>query len=110
MSYTKIGYKQKQIVEDYSQLFETLSLTGIVIDVSDMEGSGGGYYPSFKVENGRLVKVISPDVGSFAYTLLEMAQDDSNSIFLKSLNIWFVFFGEDGPTLQQAGSYDFYTA
>jgi hypothetical protein len=43
---------------------------GLIFDVSEMEGTGGGSYPVF-YSTGAMLSQISPNAGDFAYDLLE---------------------------------------
>jgi len=60
--------------------------SGYIIDLSSMEGSGGGFYPGYVVEGG-LARLDKEDVGRLAEYLVELNPPGGNigeTIFLHS--------------------------
>ena len=58
--------------------------TGYIIDVSDMEGSGGGFYPGYIVDGG-MARLDKEDVGTLAELLVSLSPPGGNigeTIFL----------------------------
>jgi len=43
---------------------------GYIVDVTQMEGSGGGYYPGYKVKNG-MATLDTDNVGDLVYMLMD---------------------------------------
>ena len=85
------------------QMVNLTSITGLVIDVSQMEGSGGGQYPAVIFSNGKYVVTLTQDIGEAAYEINEMCFTNVPSYFPENI---FVFFmsDEQGPSLHHLRS------
>jgi len=83
--------------KDLINLVETHSLTGTIIDVSAMEASGGGLYPSYQAVKGHINKVLSEDIGEEAYDLTDLSLENPSQV---PPNTWAFYFGDEGPTLR----------
>ena len=83
--------------KDLIRLVQRHTLTGTVIDVSAMEGSGGGCYPSFRAVKGYINKVLSEDIGAEAYDLTNLSVDDPSQV---PDNTYAFYYGDEGPALR----------
>ena len=83
--------------KDLIRLVQRHTLTGTVIDVSAMEGSGGGCYPSFRAVKGYINKVLSEDIGTEAYDLTNLSVDDPSQV---PDNTYAFYYGDEGPALR----------
>ena len=54
-----------------SQLIKEQNITGVVVDITQMEGTGGGFYPSYLCRDGVYTQ-LSDDIGEAAYILLSI--------------------------------------
>lgn len=82
--------------KDLIKLVQKHSLTGTIVDMSEMEGSGGGCYPSFSASKGYINKVLSEDIGEEAYRLTELSADDPSQVPDET---YAFYFSDEGPTL-----------
>ena len=89
--------------KDLIRLVQRHALTGTIIDVSAMEGSGGGCYPSFRAVKGYINKVLSEDIGEEAYTLTDLSLENPSKV---PDNTWAFYFGDEGPTLRSLNNGD----
>ena len=62
--------------------------SGFIIDVNDMEGSGGGYYPLYRVVGGSATLDVK-HIGDLAYAVTEESKD-RNPIMLGgvAIHVW----------------------
>lgn len=72
------------------QLIHDSNITGVLIDLTAMEAAGGGYFPSYLIENGHVIRMLCPDIGNDAYSLLEVPKDQIHD------NTWSFYMGDQG--------------
>ena len=77
--------------EDVAQSIEEKAMQigrGFILDVNDMEASGGGFYPLYSVAGGKATVVVK-HIGDLAYAFNE-ASEDSNPIMLggEAIHVW----------------------
>ena len=71
------GYNPRENLKDFAAAIES----GYIIDLSAMEGSGGGYYPLYEVSNGRL-RMINEHIGAdLAHEIVDAEGDYKGYIF-----------------------------
>lgn len=87
----------------FQHMIEHYNLSGIFIDCSAMEASGGGFYPSFLAIKGKVVGKISSDIGQTAYDLINQHVEGKDMDSLAEQNI-FCFGYVDGPQIDQLGT------
>ena len=79
--------------QDILSLIKYSNISGVLINMTDLESSGGGYYPSFLIENGEMVRMLCPDIGDNVYKLLDTPPEQLYD------NTWSLFMGDDGWTI-----------
>ena len=84
-------------------LVKVHSVSGTVIDVSAMEGSGGGLYPSYQADMGTISQILSDDIGEEAYDLTDLSLEDPSQV---PPNTWAFYFSDEGPTLRNLNTGD----
>ena len=86
--------ERKQVPAGYEDVAQSIQEksqqigSGFIIDVNDMEGSGGGYYPLYRVDGGKATLDVK-HIGNLAYALSEAAKD-RNPIMLggTAIHVW----------------------
>jgi len=92
--------------KDLIRLVQRHALTGTIIDVTAMEGTGGACYPSFRAVKGYINKVLSEDIGEEAHTLTDLSLENPSKV---PANTWAFYFGDEGPTLRSLNNGDVLT-
>lgn len=92
---------------EFQHMIEHYNLSGFFIDCTAMEASGGGYYPAFLAENGKVIGKVSNDIGQMAYDLINRHTEAIDMESLAEQNI-FCFGYVDGPQIDQLGTDNIY--
>lgn len=92
----------------FQHMIEHYNLSGFFIDCTAMESSGGGYYPAWLVENGKVLAQISTDVGQMAYDLINRHTEAIDMDSLAEQRI-FCFGYANGPYIYRLGTDDSYS-
>ena len=87
----------------FQHMLQHYNLTGIFIECTAMESTGGGFYPAFLAQKGKVLGKISSDVGELAYTLLHQHTENINMAELDVQNIY-VYGYVDGPRIEKLGT------
>ena len=65
-----------QIDPDIQRMASEIQV-GTIMDFSNMEGTGGGKYPVYKVENGQ-ARLVIEDLGDVAYLISQFAEETAD--------------------------------
>lgn len=52
-----------------------LPIGSVIIDTSEMEGSGGGEYPAYIIQSNRIIE-LTDNIGEIAYEMLDDATEE----------------------------------
>lgn len=85
------------------ELIKLQNTTGLVIDCSWMEASGGGPYPAYICVDGKYT-LLTEDIGEIAYTLLSINVEMPVGS-LKDHTIYVFGYFDKGPTLCHISDY-----
>ena len=88
---------------EFQHMIKHYNLSGFFIDCTAMESSGGGFYPAFLAEDGKVISKVSDDVGEMAYDLINRHTNAIDMEDLAEQNI-FCFGYVDGPQIDHLGT------
>lgn len=91
----------------FQHMIEHYNLSGFFIDCTALEASGGGYYPAWLVEKGKVLSQVSTDVGQLVYDLINRHTGAIDMESLAEQNIFCMGY-VDGPQIDHLGTNKIY--